>query len=300
MRLVECVPNFSEGRDPAVIDAIRRRIGAVAGVRVLDVSSDMWHHRTVVTFVAPPESVVDAAFAGVAEAATRIDLSQHEGAHPRIGATDVVPFVPLEGVTMSECATLARTLGERVGRELHIPVYLYEQAASSPHRENLANIRRGGLQGLRARMAAGPADAPDYGPSALHPSAGAVAIGARPILVAYNVYLGPSSNLAVAKDVARAVRASSGGLPAVKAIGLEVNGQAQVSMNLVNIDETPVHVAVDRVRAEAEARGVSPTWSELVGLMPERCLLQAGAHHLQLRDHDPTQLLERRISSAGR
>src|SRR3954464_9477842 len=196
MRLVECVPNFSEGRRPEVVAAIRDAIAAVEGVAVLDVSSDHSHNRTVVTFVAPIEKAVDAAFAGIRVAREKIDLNHHTGEHPRMGATDVVPFIPLEGTTMEDCIVLARTLGERVGRELEIPVFLYERAASTPTRENLADVRRGEFEGMSDEMKAGSASRkPDFGPSTIHATAGAVAIGARPFLVAYNVYLGPVSNV---------------------------------------------------------------------------------------------------------
>lgn len=298
MRLVECVPNFSEGRDPSVINAIRGAIAAVEGVAVLDVSSDASHHRTVITFVAPVEHVVDAAFAGMREAAGRIDLTTHRGEHPRIGATDVVPFIPLEGTTMEDCILLARALGERAARELGIPVYLYERAATRPDRVNLADVRRGEFEGLRDEIGTNPARLPDFGATEVHPTAGATAVGARPFLVAYNVYLGPATNLPVARDVAAAVRHSSGGLRYVKALALEVDGQAQVSMNLVDLAGTPLHRAYEMVRMEAMAHGVSPTWSEIVGLVPESALLDAGARHVQLRGFTPAMLLERRVREA--
>ncbi|MFI5243352.1 MAG: glutamate formimidoyltransferase, partial [Gemmatimonadales bacterium] len=233
MTLVECVPNFSEGRRPEIIQAIRDAIAAVSGVVVLDVSSDDSHNRTVITFVAPVERAVDAAYAGIAVARDLIDLTAHSGAHPRMGAADVVPFIPLEGTTMEQCIALARELGERVGKDLGIPVFLYERAATSAARENLADIRRGEFEKIRLELGSSPVRTPDFGPAKVHPTAGTVAIGARPFLVAYNVYLGDASNLAVAKDVAKAVRGSSGGLRHVKAMGIEVDGQAQVSMNLV-------------------------------------------------------------------
>lgn len=299
MRLVELVPNFSEGRRPEVVSAIRDAIAAVDGVVVLDVSSDQSHNRTVVTFVVPIERAVEAAFAGIREARDRIDLNHHTGEHPRMGAADVVPFVPLEGTTMEDCIVLARQLGERVGRELGIPVFLYERAATRPDRENLADIRRGEFEGIRDEMNAGAANrAPDFGPSKIHPTAGAVAIGARPFLVAYNVYLGPASNLPVAKAVAKAVRGSSGGLRHVKGLGLEVDGQAQVSMNLVDTEKTPLHRAFDMVKMEAEAQGVSPTWSEIVGLVPERVLFETAARHIQLRDFKPEIVLENKVRAA--
>jgi len=295
MKLVECVPNFSEGRRPEVIDAIRDAIAAVEGVSVLDVSSDSSHNRSVITFVAPVETAVDAAFAGIKAAADRIDLSQHTGEHPRIGATDVVPFIPLEGSTMEDCIALARVLGERVGRELKIPVYLYERAATTPTRENLADVRRGEFEGLREELGKNPARNPDFGPTKIHPTFGAIAIGARPFLVAYNVYLGPASNLQIAKNIAKAVRGSSGGFKYVKGLGLEVDGQAQVSMNLVDTEKTPLHHAFDFVKLRAEAEGAPVSWSEIVGLVPERVLFDTAVSHLQLKQFTPEQVLERQV-----
>jgi len=296
MKLVECVPNFSEGRRPEVVNAIRDAIAAVEGVAILDLSSDQSHNRTVITFVVPVERAVDAAFAGIRLARERIDLNHHTGEHPRMGATDVVPFIPLEGTTMEDCIVLARALGERVGRELEIPVFLYERAATRSDRENLADVRRGEFEGIRDEMNAGAVNrAPDFGPSRVHPTAGAVAIGARPFLVAYNVYLGPAANIGVAKAVAKAVRGSSGGLRYVKGLGLEVDGQAQVSMNLVDTEKTPLYRAYDVVKMEAEAQGVSPTWSEIVGLVPEKALFETAARHIQLRDFKPEMVLEHKV-----
>src|SRR3954470_2815369 len=299
MKLVECVPNFSEGRRPEIVSQIRDAVASVEGVTVLDVSSDQSHNRTVVTLVVPVEQAVDAAFAGIAKARQRIDLNRHTGEHPRMGATDVVPFIPLEGATMEDCIVLARTLGERVGRELGIPVFLYERAATTPARENLADVRRGEFEGIRDEMAAGAASRkPDFGPDRIHATAGATAIGARPFLVAYNVYLGPATNLQVAKNVAKAVRGSTGGLRYVKGLGLEVDGQAQVSMNLVDTDKTPLFRAYDMVKMEAEAQGVSPTWSEIVGLVPEKALFETAARHIQLRDFKPEMVLEKKVRDA--
>jgi glutamate formiminotransferase / formiminotetrahydrofolate cyclodeaminase len=298
MKLVECVPNFSEGRRPEVIAAIRDAIAAVESVAVLDVSSDPSHNRTVVTFVAALDHAVDAALAGMRTAAQHIDLTQHQGEHPRIGATDVVPFIPLEGATMDDCVALARSLGARVAAELEIPVYLYERAATTPTRENLADVRRGEFEGLRDEVLVNAARRPDFGEPRLHPTAGATAVGARPFLVAYNVYLGPKENLPVAKEVAKALRHSSGGLRYVKGLGLEVDGQAQVSMNLVDVDRTPLFRAFDMVRMEAQAHGVSPTWSEIVGLVPEKALFDTAARHLQLRNFSPDLVLERKVRAA--
>lgn len=298
MKLIECVPNFSEGRRPEVVAAIRDAIAAVPGAHLLDTSSDASHNRSVITFVADIAVVADAAFAGIREAARHIDLTGHSGEHPRMGAADVVPFIPLEGATMEDCIALARQLGERVGRELGIPVFLYERAATRPDRENLADVRRGEFEGLRDDIGRTPQRMPDFGPSAVHATAGAVAIGARPFLVAYNVYLGPASNLAIAKEVAKAVRGSSGGLRYVKAMGFEVDGQAQVSMNLVDTERTPLHVAFDTVRTEAEARGVTPTWSEIVGLVPERALFDAAVRHVRLRNFSLDMVLEQKVRRA--
>src|ERR1700694_5709731 len=295
MKLVECVPNFSEGRRPGVIQAIREAIASVEGASVLDVSSDTSHNRSVITFVAPVEAAVDAAFAGIRAAAERIDLCKHTGEHPRIGATDGVPFLPLEGSPREDCIALARTLGERVGRELEIPVYLYERAATTPARENLADVRRGEVEGLREEIGKNPARNPDFGPAKIHPTCGAIAIGARPFLVAYNVYLGPASNLQIAKNVAKAVRGSSGGFRYVKGLGLEVDRQAQVSMNLVDTEKTPLHTAFDFVTLRAESEGAQVTWSEIVGLVPEKVLFDTAVSHLQLKQFTPEQVLEKKV-----
>ena len=295
MSLVECVPNFSEGRDPAVIAAIRDAIADTPDAHVLDVSSDSSHHRTVITFVASLEAAVPAALAAMKVAQERIDLTMHQGEHPRIGATDVVPFIPLDGTTMEHCVALARELGARAWAELGIPVYLYERAATTPARENLADVRRGEFEGLRDDIRTNPARTPDFGSNEVHPTAGATAIGARPFLVAYNVYLGDATNLPVAKEVAKAIRGSSGGLRYVKGLGMEVDGQAQVSMNLVDTEKTPLHRVFEIVKTEAAAHGVAPTWSEIVGLVPERVLLEAGARHVQLRGFSKAMLLETKV-----
>ena len=298
MKLIECVPNFSEGRHPEIIAAIRDAIASVPGVAMLDVSSDPSHNRTVVTFAAPAGQAVRAAFNGIAKARELIDLTAHTGEHPRIGATDVCPFIPLEGATMDDCVALARALGERVGTELGIPVFLYERAATRPDRANLADIRRGEFEKARDEIGTNPDRVPDFGPHKIHPTAGATVIGARPFLVAYNVYLGPASNLAVAKEVAKAVRASGGGLPSVKGLGLEVDGQAQVSMNLTDTDTTPIWRAYDAVKHEAEKRGVSPTWSEIVGLVPAHALFETAVHHIQLRGFSSERVLEHKVREA--
>ena len=280
--LVECVPNFSEGRDPATIDALRAAISGVPGVQLLDVQSDTSHNRSVFTFVAPPAAAVDAAFAAMRVATERIDLTKHSGEHPRMGATDVVPFVPVFGVTMDDCIALARRLGERVGRELGIPAFLYAKAATRPEHERLPDIRKGEFEALRQRTLA-----PDFGPPTAHPTAGVTAIGARPFLVAFNVYL-DTQEIAVAKEIAKQIRTSSGGLPGVQASGFIVDGLAQVSMNLLDIDITSPAVVFNAIKARAEKRGVGVQYSEIVGLAPERALIGAAETALRLsnaRDH---------------
>ena len=300
MKLIECVPNFSEGRRPEVVGAIRDAIAAVEGVTILDASSDESHNRSVITFVVPAEHAVQAAFEGMRVAAERIDLRVHTGEHPRIGATDVVPFVPLEDSTMDDCIALAKQLGQRAGSELGIPVYLYERAATRDTRRNLADVRRGQFEGLREELGTNPDREPDFGPNAIHQSAGATAVGARPFLVAYNVYLGDAVNLPLAKSIAKQVRESSGGFKAVKGLGLEVDGQAQVSMNLVDTDQTALHTVFDFISEKAEADGVSVTWSEIIGLVPERVLFDSAKDHLKLREFTSDQVLERQVARAMR
>jgi len=294
--LVECVPNFSEGRRPEVIESIEAPIRAVAGVHVLDRHTDADHNRTVITFAGPPGPVAQAAFAAIARAAELIDLDQHRGEHPRIGATDVVPFVPLSGVTMQECVDLARGLGERVGRELGIPVYLYEAAATRPDRVNLENHRRGEYEGLKEAIERDPERAPDFGPSRLG-KAGATVIGARAPLIAYNVYL-TTSDVEIARKIARTIRHSSGGFPYLKALGLLVEGRAQVSMNFTDFTQTPLHPVVELIRREAERYGAAVDHSELVGLIPQAALIDAARWYLQLDRFQPEQVLEARLYAA--
>jgi glutamate formiminotransferase/formiminotetrahydrofolate cyclodeaminase len=289
--LVECVPNFSEGRDRAKIDALRAAIVAVPGVKLLDVQSDAAHNRSVFTFVAPPAAAVEAAFAAMRVATARIDLTKHSGEHPRIGATDVVPFVPVTAVTMDDCVALARGLAERVGKELEIPVFLYARAATRPERVLLPDLRKGEFEGMRERTIA-----PDFGPSHVHATAGATAIGARPFLVAYNVYL-DTRDVSIAKDIAKQIRTSSGGLPAVQASGFEVDGFAQVSMNLLDIDITPPATVFGAIKALAGKRGVDVKKSEIVGLIPERAIMGAAGAALSLPD-PADHLLEAKIRGA--
>jgi glutamate formiminotransferase / formiminotetrahydrofolate cyclodeaminase len=291
--LVECVPNFSEGRDQATLDALRDAVTGVPGVRLLDVQADASHNRSVFTFVAPPAAAAEAAFRTVAVARERIDLTRHAGEHPRMGATDVVPFVPVRDVTMDECVALARTLGGRIGLELGIPVFLYARAATRLERERLPDIRKGEFEGLRGRIGTDPAADPDFGPHAIHPTAGATAVGARPFLVAYNIYL-DSPDVALAKQIAKQIRTSNGGLPAVQASGFEVNGRAQVSMNLLDIDVTAPATVIAAVERLAAERGVTISRSEVVGLIPERAILGAAAERLKLPDA-AEHLLEAKI-----
>ncbi len=292
--LVECVPNFSEGRRSEVVEAIVQAITGAAPVHLLDYSSDSDHNRSVVTFVGPPDAVEKAAFAGIAKAAELIDMNQHHGEHPRIGATDVVPFVPIRDITMEECVEMARRLGKRVGEELGIPVYLYEEAATRPERRDLAYIRRGEYEGLKEAIKTDPDRAPDFGPAELGP-AGATVIGARHFLIAYNVYL-TTDDVEIAKKISRAVRHSSGGLRYVKAMGVLVNGKAQVSMNLTNFRRTPVHRVVEMIRREAARYGVSISHSELIGLIPEAALIDSARWYLQLDGMKEDQVLEVKLS----
>ena len=292
--IVECVPNFSEGRRRDVVDQIVATMGQTPDVQVLDVQSDADHNRSVVTVVGPPQATLEAAFQAVATAAQRIDLNHHRGEHPRMGATDVVPFVPVRGVTMEECVALARQLGARVGGELGIPVYLYEEAATRPERRNLADVRRGEYEGLREAISTDPARQPDFGPSVLGP-AGATAIGARPPLLAFNVYLN-TDDVAPARAIAAAIRHSGGGLRYVKALGLRVEGKAQISMNLTDYRHTPLCQVVEMIRSEAARYGLSITHSEVVGLLPAQALLDAAQDYLQLHSLSPDQILENRLS----
>ena len=293
-QIVECVPNFSEGRRKEVIDQIVEAIAGVPNAHVLDVQSDADHNRSVVTFVGEPEAVEGAAFRGIEKAAELIDMNLHRGEHPRMGAADVVPFVPIKDVTMDDCVAIARRVGERVGRELGIPVYLYEAAATRPERRNLANVRRGEYEGIKAEIATKPEREPDFGPRRMG-KAGATAIGARPPLIAFNVYLN-TDDVEVAKAIARAVRHSSGGLRYVKALGLLVKGRAQVSMNLTDYRHTPVHRVVEMIRREAEHYGVSVVESELIGLIPSEALVEAAKFYLQLHGLSSHQILENRLA----
>jgi len=291
--LIECIPNFSEARRPEVIDQIVNAIQSVNGARLLDRSSDLDHNRTVLTFAGPPDAVEEAAFQAIKTASELIDLDDHKGEHPRIGATDVCPFVPLSDATMEDCIAIAQRLGERVGSELNIPVYLYESAATKPERTNLENIRKGQYEGLKLEIESDPERKPDYGPSKL-PKAGATVIGARAPLIAFNVYL-TTEDVGIAKKIAKAVRHSTGGLRYVKGLGLLVDGRAQVSMNLTNFRETPIARVVEFIRREAERYGVGIHHSELVGLIPQEALVDTAVWYTQLDGFSPEQVLETRL-----
>ncbi|HEX8137319.1 MAG TPA: glutamate formimidoyltransferase [Pyrinomonadaceae bacterium] len=298
-RLVECVPNFSEGRRPEVIERLARMVESVEGAAVLDTHLDPDHNRSVITFVAEAEQVVEAAVRVVALAAELIDLRRHTGEHPRLGATDVLPFVPVRGVTMEDCIGLAHRAGERIAGELGIPVYFYERAARRPDRVNLEDVRRGGYELLREEIVSVEARAPDMGPSRLHQNAGAIVVGARPILVAYNVNL-QTNDISVARRIARAVRGRDGGLRYLKALGFELQTRAlvQVSMNLVDFERTQLHHAFEAVRREAERYGVRVSGSEIVGLIPQAALDRAAEFFLQIENFSPGLVLENRIEAA--
>jgi len=295
-RIVECVPNFSEGRRRDVLDAIVRAIAAVPGAIFLDAEMDPDHNRSVVTFAGEPEPVMEAAVRAVATASELIDLTQHEGQHPRMGAADVVPFVPVEDLTLADCAEFARQAGKRIGDELGIPVFLYEAAASRPDRVSLADVRRGQFEGLRDAIGVDPRREPDFGPNQIHPTAGATAVGARRFLVAFNANLN-TGDVRVAKAIAATIREQSGGLKNVRALGFSIeNGRrAQVSMNLVNTEATPIHRVLALVRAEAARHGAAISGCEVVGLIPEAAMLDAAEHGLQLEGFHRDQVLERRL-----
>ena len=290
-QLVECVPNFSEGRDAAIVAAIAAAIASAPGAMILGRTSDADHNRSVITFAGEPGAVVEGAFRGIECAVARIDLNRHQGIHPRIGAADVVPLVPISGVTMGDCVRLAEHLAERVWRELHVPVYLYEAAARSADRANLANLRRGGFEGLREEVRFNAERLPDFGDAALHPTAGACVIGARKLLIAFNVNL-PTADLAIARGIARKIRFSSGGLAEVKALGLflESRGHAQVSVNLTDFEVTPLGAVWEAIRAEAARCGVPISGVELIGLIPRKALETAPG--VEFENFGPQSILE--------
>jgi len=291
-RLLECALNFSEGQRSDVIQAL---VAAAQGVRVLDVASDKDHNRTVLTFVGPPEAAAQAALQVTARAVERIDMNQHHGAHPRMGAVDVIPFVPLGQASMADAIATARQVGQRLGAELGIPVYLYEEAATRAARKNLADVRQGEYEGLTQKMT-NPEWMPDFGPVRPHPTAGATAVGARIYLVAYNVNLG-CSDIAVARAIARALRAKTGGLHNVKALGvmLEQRKQVQVSMNVIDPFQTPLYRVLELVRLEAARYGVPVAGTEIVGLVPLSIIVETARYYLQLEGFQDEQVLETRL-----
>src|SRR5678815_276016 len=293
--LVECVPNFSEGRDKAKVDAIVEAM-KMDGVFLLDREMDADHNRCVITLVGERESIQEAAIRGVGKAAESIDLTKHQGAHPRMGAADVVPFIPIDGVTIEDCVAMARHVGEQIWKRYQVPVYLYEAAATSPERQNLENIRRGQFEGIRADIATNPARKPDYGELRVHPSAGATVVGARKFLIAYNVFLN-TADVEIAKKIAKVVRFSSGGMRYVKGAGFLVRGLAQVSMNLTDFEQTPIHRVFEVVKREAARYGVVVVSSEIVGLIPKKALEQAAEWFLQVENFDSSLILENRLAA---
>lgn len=298
-RLIECVPNFSEGRDPSKVDAIVAAMSAVSGVYVLDREMDADHHRCVITLAGEPDAVAEAALLGVGKAAEIIDLTIHQGAHPRVGATDVVPFIPIEGVTLEDCVALARRVGHEIWKRYRIPVFFYEAAATRPDRVNLENVRRGQFEGLREELKRNHDRQPDVGEPKLHPTAGTTVVGARKFLIAYNVNLN-TPDIGVANKIAKAIRFSSGGLRYVKSMGvaLKARNLAQVSINLTDFEATPMHRVYEMVKREAERYGAAPIGSEIVGLVPKKALEMAADFFLQLEDFSPSQVLENRLQAA--
>jgi glutamate formiminotransferase len=293
--LVECVPNFSEGRDAAKVDAIVEAM-KVPGVYLLDREMDADHNRSVITLVGEREAIEEAAIRGVGKAAELVDLTRHEGAHPRMGAADVIPFIPIDGVSLEDCVAMARHVGAEIWKRFQIPVYLYEAAATRPERQNLENIRRGQFEGIRDEIATNPARMPDFGEARVHPTAGATVVGARKFLVAYNIFLN-TADVSIAKKIAKAVRFSSGGLRFVKAAGFLVRGMAQVSMNLTDFEQTPIHRVFEFVKREAARYGVVPVSSEIVGLIPKQALEQAAEWYLQVESFDSSLILENRLAA---
>ena len=298
--IVECVPNFSEGRDQAKVNAIVAAIQSVAGIAVLDRESDADHNRSVITFAGPAEAVAEAAFRGVEKAVELIDLRKHTGVHPRIGAADVVPFVPVEGVTVEDAVKLAERVAARLWEKLRLPVYLYEAAARRPENVNLENIRRGQFEGLREEVRTNPARHPDFGDAELHPTAGATVVGARKFLIAYNINLA-TGDVEIAKRIARTIRFSSGGFRYVKAMGVPLASRnlAQVSINLTDFEQTPIHRVFEAVRTEAARYGVAVAGSEIVGLIPKKALEMTAEWYLRAENFHPNLVLENRLAEAG-
>ncbi len=296
-RLIECVPNFSEGRDLAKVDAIVAAMSGIQGAWILDRSSDADHNRSVVTLAGEPEAVAEAAIRGVGKAAELIDMTKQSGMHPRIGATDVLPFVPIEGVSVEECVALAHRAAREIWERYRVPAYFYEAAATRPERANLESVRKGQFEGLREAALRDPDRSPDVGEPRLHPTAGATAVGVRKVLIAYNIHLN-TSDVTIAKSIAKSIRFSSGGLRHVKAIGINLisRGIAQVSINLTDFEQTPLHRVFEMVKREAERHGCKVVGSEVIGLLPRRAIELSAEYYLQLENFSPSRILENRLA----
>jgi glutamate formiminotransferase / formiminotetrahydrofolate cyclodeaminase len=298
-RLIECVPNFSEGRDKAKVDALIHTMGKVPGVWVLDQEMDADHNRCVITLAGEPDAVAEAAVLGAGKAMQLIDMNEHKGAHPRVGATDVVPFIPIEGVTLEDCVALARRVGEEIWKRYRIPIFFYEAAATRPDRANLENVRRGQFEGMKEELKKNHERQPDVGEPKMHPTAGVTVVGARKFLVAYNVNLN-TPDVRIANKIAKAIRFSSGGLRYVKSMGVELKARnlAQVSINLTDFEQTPMHRVYEIVKREAERYGAVPVGSEIVGLVPKKAMEMAAEYFLQLENFSPTQVFENKLAAA--
>src|SRR5689334_8830231 len=298
-RLIECVPNFSEGRDPAKVEALVNVMSAVPGVYVLDRKMDADHNRCVITLAGEPDAVGEAAILGAGKAMELIDMNTHTGAHPRVGATDVVPFIPVDGVTIEDCVALAKRVGNEIWKRYRIPIFFYEAAAARPDRVNLENIRRGQFEGLREEMKRNLDRQPDVGEPKVHPTAGVTVVGARKFLIAYNVNLN-TSDIGVANKIAKAIRFSSGGLRYVKSMGVELKARnlAQVSINLTDFEQTPMHRVYEIVKREAARYGAIPVGSEIVGLVPKKAIEMATDYFLLVENFSPAQVFENRLQAA--
>lgn len=294
-KLVECVPNFSEGRRPEVIEAIVNEVRKVSGVKLLDVKPDASHNRVVVTFVGEPAAAKQAAFASCAKATELIDMEQHHGEHPRIGATDVIPFIPVSEVTIEECVVLANELAQEISEKLSIPVYMYEAAAKKPERVKLPDVRKGQYEGLKEAISQ-PERRPDYGPARMHPTAGATVVGARQFLIAFNINLN-TSDVKIAKKIATAIREAKGGYKYCRAMGIMIEARhlAQVTINMVNYEGTPLYRVFETVKREAARYGVNVVGSEIVGVVPMQALIDVADFYLQLEDFDRKQVLEENL-----
>jgi glutamate formiminotransferase / formiminotetrahydrofolate cyclodeaminase len=298
-RLIECVPNFSEGRDKSKVDALIQTMSKVPGVWVLDHEMDADHNRCVITLAGDPDAVAEAAILGTGKAMELIDMNEHKGAHPRVGATDVVPFIPVEGVTLEDCVALARNVGQEIWRRYRIPIFFYEAAATRPDRVNLENVRRGQFEGMKEELKKNHDRQPDVGEPKMHPTAGVTVVGARKFLVAYNVNLN-TPDVSIANKIARAIRFSSGGLRHVKSMGVELKARhlAQVSINLTDYEQTPMHRVYEMVKREAQRYGAVPVGSEIVGLVPKKAMEMAADYFLQLEDFSPSQVFENKLAAA--